>query len=757
MSAIDDKYAQLGGAGGFLGASQGPETTCPDGSGHFRHYAGGSIYWTPETAAHEVHGLIREHWKSLGWELSWLGYPVSDEQASGSGRVSRFQYGRINWSQADGAIDNGGISFVAYHGRTGDEHQERWEDLHPDGWRIISLSIYNGSDDPRYAAVWIHRSGPEQTEIHGTTAAGYQVFFDQAVAMGFRPAIITATGEGGDAVFAAVMEKGDGPIPLTRHGLKHDPGEIPAFGSFQYWNAWARRNHHILISATIYGSMNNPRLAGIWAPNPDNVGWNADNVLTTSFDEQIRFDAQTAHFGRPYLSARSEYDRCVSLYRDDAIGPWTSHGGMSSATYQQTFEERKDEGFLPVSVQGGNDRYTAIFAKRATPIPPRFVIKGSSAPGFGGLDEAIQSYMRLNNIKAGTVAVARGTKLGYARSFTWADPGYPITQPTNIFRIGSCSKLLTSTMIHQLVATTPLARTDLVHEVLELTPPPGPGKFINPTFKKIQIRHLLTHTSGVRAQFADLDLDVVQAFGKQLPASSKREMAQYLATFPVNGTPGGQWEYANAGFLLLSAVIEHITGKSWFAALKEMVLTPLGLTRPRVSGSTIDTAAPNEVRYHDQGMELFPSVMRADQPLVREGYGNVNLSIGVGVGGMAFGAADFVKFLAAFDPGANNPLMSNPAATVMFSVPPDLPVQGYTLGWGTAMLPGNVTVFGHGGGLANAQALVNRRSDGVSYAACFNKGGDDMRPMPNWDDLIDAAPAWPAWDLFPTLGIPAFP
>jgi CubicO group peptidase (beta-lactamase class C family) len=755
MSAIDDKYAQLGGAGGFLGAPQGPETTCPDGVGRFRHYAGGSIYWTPETAAHEVHGAIREEWKSLGWELSWLGYPISDEQIGQTNRVSRFQNGRITWNQTDGAIDNSGIALIAYHGRTGDEHQERWDDLNPNGWRILSLSVYNGSGSPRYAAVWIKLPGPAQKAIHGTNALGYQIFFDQSVLFGFRPTIVTATGEGDDAVFAAVMEKRDGPVPLARHGLGHDPARIPKFGTFQYWNEWARLNHHILVSATIYGSKDKPLFAGIWAPNPDNVGWNADNVMTTSLDEQIRFGVQTAHFGRPYLSARSEYDRSVSVYRDDAVGPWTSHGELSSDDYQETWEQRRKEGFLSVSVQGGNDRYTAIFAKRVSPIPPRFVVKGSSAPGFQGLDEAIQGFMRLNNIKAGTVAVARGSRLGYARTFTFADPGYPIAQPTNIFRIGSCSKILTSTMIHQLIATTPLDATDLVHEVLELTPPPN--KTMNATFKKIQIRHLLTHTSGVRAAFADLDVDVVKAFGKQLPASSMRDIARYLSTLPVTGTPGGQWEYANSGFLLLSAVVEHLTGKSWFATLKERVLDPLGLGRPRVSGSTLGSVAPNEVRYHDWGLNLYPSVMQADQPLVRDGYGNVNLAVGVGVGGMAFGAADFVKFLAAFAPGVTNPLMSNATAATMFSVPADLPVQGYTLGWGTGMLPGGITVFGHGGGLANAQALVNRRSDGVAYAAFFNKGGGyPCLPMPNWDDLIDAAPAWPAWDLFPGLGIPAF-
>jgi hypothetical protein len=40
MSDIDINYAQLGSAGGFLGAPTTLETAAPDGTGRFRHYAG---------------------------------------------------------------------------------------------------------------------------------------------------------------------------------------------------------------------------------------------------------------------------------------------------------------------------------------------------------------------------------------------------------------------------------------------------------------------------------------------------------------------------------------------------------------------------------------------------------------------------------------------------------------------------------------------------------------------------------------------
>jgi uncharacterized protein with LGFP repeats len=109
MSAIDDKYFSLGGPGGFLGqpvdAGAGDaEMDTADGRGRVRDFEGGSIYWMPETGAHEVHGDIRATWADMGWERSRLRYPVSDETNTpdGQGRMSRFQGGAILWTPGGG-------------------------------------------------------------------------------------------------------------------------------------------------------------------------------------------------------------------------------------------------------------------------------------------------------------------------------------------------------------------------------------------------------------------------------------------------------------------------------------------------------------------------------------------------------------------------------------------------------------------------------------------------------------------------------
>jgi len=103
--AIGAKWSGLGSQVSFLGYPLTDETPAPDLAGRFNHFQGGSIYWSPWTGDHEVHGAIRDLWASLGWETGFLGYPTTDETRvyDGVGRFSRFADGSVRWSPATGA------------------------------------------------------------------------------------------------------------------------------------------------------------------------------------------------------------------------------------------------------------------------------------------------------------------------------------------------------------------------------------------------------------------------------------------------------------------------------------------------------------------------------------------------------------------------------------------------------------------------------------------------------------------------------
>ena len=99
------KHRQLNGSAGFLGAPTTPESQTPSARpGLFRHYQGGSIYWSENTGAHEVHGLIRSKWGEMNWEQGELGFPTTDEltASDGQGKYNHFQGGSLWYHPATG-------------------------------------------------------------------------------------------------------------------------------------------------------------------------------------------------------------------------------------------------------------------------------------------------------------------------------------------------------------------------------------------------------------------------------------------------------------------------------------------------------------------------------------------------------------------------------------------------------------------------------------------------------------------------------
>jgi len=135
QGAIRDKWMELGGKQSFLGDATTNETPTPDGIGRYNHFQGGSIYCTPDTGAHEVHGWIRDKWAELGWERSFLGYPLTDETPTpdGVGRYNHFQGGSIYCTPDTGAHE--------VHG----EIRNKWAEL---GWERSDLRYPTSDEAP---------------------------------------------------------------------------------------------------------------------------------------------------------------------------------------------------------------------------------------------------------------------------------------------------------------------------------------------------------------------------------------------------------------------------------------------------------------------------------------------------------------------------------------------------------------------------------------------------------------------------------
>ena len=100
IKTVSPAWTPASSSASVIGTPITEERGTPDGVGRYSVFERGSIYWTPQLGAHEVHGRIRDAWARSGWERGPLGYPTSDEYAEGDGRRSDFEHGFIHWSAA---------------------------------------------------------------------------------------------------------------------------------------------------------------------------------------------------------------------------------------------------------------------------------------------------------------------------------------------------------------------------------------------------------------------------------------------------------------------------------------------------------------------------------------------------------------------------------------------------------------------------------------------------------------------------------
>lgn len=167
---------------------------------------------------------------------------------------------------------------------------------------------------------------------------------------------------------------------------------------------------------------------------------------------------------------------------------------------------------------------------------------------------------------SGAVLVARGGKILLEKAWGRADreAGTPVTLDTR-FRIGSMNKMFTAVAILQLVEAGKLSLDDTVGKIL----PDYPNQDVA---TKVKIRHLLTHTGGTGDIFGP---DFVKN------RLTLREHGDYLKLYGARGLthePGAEQRYSNYGFVLLGAIIEKVTGSSYYDYVRAHVFQPAGMS-----------------------------------------------------------------------------------------------------------------------------------------------------------------------------------
>ncbi len=293
------------------------------------------------------------------------------------------------------------------------------------------------------------------------------------------------------------------------------------------------------------------------------------------------------------------------------------------------------------------------------------------------------------------VGVARNGTTLLARGYGMADleTGTPITAQS-ILESGSVAKQFTASAVLLLVADGKIRLDDDVRKYVPELPVYD---------RTITIRHLLSHTSGLR-EWSNLVAD--QGYPRGTRVTKQSDLVDIiLRQKSLNYPVGDFYSYTNSGFALLPTIVERVSGMPFAQFSSERIFRPLGLT---------------DTRWRDDYTALVPRrgqaySRRADGWHLEMPFENVH-----GPGGLLTTVGDWLKWNEALTNHAmgavSDSLLSRATLT-----------SGRTIPYAMGMINGTyrgVTEWAHSGSTAGYSTYLARYpAQGISVAVMCNAAG----------------------------------
>ena len=300
----------------------------------------------------------------------------------------------------------------------------------------------------------------------------------------------------------------------------------------------------------------------------------------------------------------------------------------------------------------------------ATPPPPDLAVpRMTEAAALAALSTRVDELAKKDEF-SGAVLVARHGKVLLQKAWGRAnrETGAPATLDTR-FRLGSMNKMFTSVAILQLVEAGKLALDDPIGKYLT----EYPNKELA---SKVTVRHLLTHTGGTGDIFGpDFEKN-------RLTLRAHSDYLKLYGARALDGEPGKEFKYSNYGFVLLGALIEKITGMSYYDYVESRIFRPAGMTS---TGSlTENEKVPNRsIGYMKRDGAWVPNT------------GTLPWR-GTSAGGGYSTVGDLLRFAQALEAGKLISKKTLAEATTAH-------IEGYGYGFGIRG-EGALKSYGHGGG-----------------------------------------------------------
>jgi CubicO group peptidase (beta-lactamase class C family) len=163
----------------------------------------------------------------------------------------------------------------------------------------------------------------------------------------------------------------------------------------------------------------------------------------------------------------------------------------------------------------------------------------------------------------GAVLVSEHDRVIFKKGYGLANREWNIPNTPEVkFRLGSITKQFTSMLIMQQVAKGTIKLDGHLSDYLPY--------YRQDTGSKVTISQLLSHTSGIPDYVGGPKRDTTIHY-------SVDDFVKKFCSGDLQFEPGTKYVYDNSGYFLLGAILEHVTGKTYEALLKENIFVPLGM------------------------------------------------------------------------------------------------------------------------------------------------------------------------------------
>ena len=263
--------------------------------------------------------------------------------------------------------------------------------------------------------------------------------------------------------------------------------------------------------------------------------------------------------------------------------------------------------------------------------------------------------------------------------------------PESVYRIASISKPIASTAVMQLAEQGAL---DIDAEVQTYFPSFPEKEY------PITIRHLMTHTSGIR-HYNPGEMDMKEHF------DTVEAGTVIFRDDPLLFEPGTDYSYSTYAYNILAGVVEQVSGQSFDAYLRENVWDPAAMEATYLEHQ--GDLVPNRVRQY---------VKSDDANLVRNAP-FADLSIKWAGGGMISTAPDLARFAIALDAETILRAETHDRMTAPFTLA-DGTVSEYGLGWRMSEDEMGTWVAHSGGATGGTTHLLRLPEEGLAVALVAN-------------------------------------